>query len=269
MIVFAGITPHPPILLPFIGKGEEKKILKTREAFEKFAKDFNESEPDTAIFISPHMVHYPHMFNVLGMDSLYGSFENFGTKEFEWHGRSNLELAKEIVDKSEDEGLPAILYDNGEGEYELDHGVMVPLYHLLKNADFSFRVLPIGYSIASRAEHYSFGQVLSDICDRRRAERIAIIASGDLSHRLKESSPAGIEYRAKEFDEKFVEAVKGGDDYSIMNMDPDLVESAGECGYRSVLVLLGALSDRQVKPEVYSYEGPFGVGYMVANMNVK
>ena len=31
---------------------------------------------------------------------------------------------------------------------------------------------------------------------------------------------------------------------------------------------LGAADGRQVHPEVYSYEGPFGVGYMVANLGI-
>lgn len=269
MIVFAGMSPHPPIIIPGVGKGEEIKIKKTAEALERLAGELAASEPDTVIIVSSHMVHYPQLFNVCGMKELVGSFENFDFSEYSWSGSNNLELAEEIVDKSEAEGLPAILYNNGETSYELDHGVMVPNYFISQKMEFAYKILPIGYSIASRALHYSFGQVISEVCESKRDERVAIIASGDLSHRLNHGAPAGFNEEGAKFDKEIISLLKKGDDYSIMNMPEDFVEAAGECGYRSILITLGALSGRDYKPEIYSYEGPFGVGYMVANLNIK
>jgi len=52
-------------------------------------------------------------------------------------------------------------------------------------------------------------------------------------------------------------------------MDKNLVEEAGECGYRSIIILLGALDGLDWKPEILSYEAPFGVGYLVANFKIK
>lgn len=45
---------------------------------------------------------------------------------------------------------------------------------------------------------------------------------------------------------------------------------AGECGLRSFSFLLGILEESKInwKPEVLSYEGPFGVGYLVANFRL-
>lgn len=267
MIVFAGIMPHPPLAIPVVGKDESKQVKKTISASLRLGGELAQAEPDTIIVISPHMVHFPHLFNILGMSNLYGSFSNFGTNEYEWHGRNDTELAREIADKSEEEGLPSILYDNKEGEYELDHGVSVPLYFLNQKLEYSAKVLPIGYSVASRSEHFAFGQVISEACEKRTRQRIAIIASGDLSHRLKLSS--GEKYRGEEFDNELMSLIKRGDEFSILNMEEALVESAGECGYRSFLILIGALSGRDYEPKIYSYEGPFGVGYMVANMGLK
>jgi aromatic ring-opening dioxygenase LigB subunit len=264
MIVFAGIVPHPPLVIPEIGKNDSKKVNKTFLAYEKIAKDLADSEPDTIIIISPHMTHYPHLFNVCGMADLYGSLSNYGLEDSEWHGHNNIELAEEIVDKCEDEDLPTILYNSGEGEYEIDHGTMVPISFFKDQLEFSAKFLPVSYSIGTRGQHYSFGQVISEICESKTDERIAIIASGDLSHRLiGQNKEAG-----EKFDQELIASIKKGDEYSVVNMDETLIEEAGECGYRSILVLLGALSGRDYKPEVYSYEGPFGVGYLVANMRV-
>lgn len=268
MIVFAGIVPHPPALIPQIGKGEEAKIALTKNSLIKLGQKLAESEPDVIIFITPHMAHYPHLFNVCGMSDLFGSFRFFDYPDYEWHGHNDTELAAEIVDKSEDEGLPTILYDNGEGEYELDHGITVPYFFLKDQIDFTHNILPIGYSSASRSEHYTFGQVISEVCERKTSTRVAIIASGDLSHRIGQSSQSGEHYRGEEFDRELMNLLKDGDEYGIVNMNDELVESAGECAYRSILILLGAIAGKEFKPEVYSYENPFGVSYMVANMNI-
>jgi len=265
MIVFAGIVPHPPLIVPEVGKKDAAKVVKTAESYKKIMSDLAKTEPDTVIIISPHMVHYPHLFTVCGMADLYGSFKSFNVDDYEWHGHNDVELAEEIVDKSEDENLPSILYDNGEGEYEVDHGSMVPIYFMNEAFDFSAKILPISYSFGSRGEHYSFGQIINEVCERKRDERIAILASGDLSHRL--IGPDA--QTGKKFDEEIISLIKKGDEYAIANMDEDFVDKAGECGYRSILILLGAISGKDYKPEVYSYEGPFGVGYMVANMNIK
>ncbi len=264
MIVFGAIVPHPPICIPEIGGDESEKVAKTREAYQKLSEDLVRAEVDTVILISPHMTHYPHLFTVCGMTDLAGSFESFGS-DITWRGQNDVELAEEIVDELEDEELPSILYVNDDGSYEIDHGAMVPLYFFQKSSEFPFRVLPVSYSYSSRADHYTFGQAIASVCNSKSEKRVAVIASGDLSHRLVGQN-AKI---AKDFDKKFIDLIKKGDEYAVMNIDEEFVESAGECGYRSVLVLLGALSGKEYKPTVYSYEGPFGVGYAVINMNVK
>jgi len=266
MIVFGALVPHPPILIPGIGKGEEQKIEKTSQAMEKLAEDLAKAEPDTIIFITPHTLLYPDMFNICGMEKLFGNFQDFDFSDFQWEGKNNLELAHEISDQSESEGIPALLYDNGEDQYQLDHGILVPLYFLSQKMDNAFKVLPIGYTYGTRSEHYIFGQIISEIAEKRE-ERVAVIASGDLSHRLLDI-PKGEPNVGAIFDQKFLEALKEEDSYSVVNMDHDLVDGAGECGFRSSLVLLGALSDRIYKTDIYSYEGPFGVGYSVVNFRL-
>lgn len=265
MLVFAAIVPHPPILIPEVGGEETKKVSQTITAYQKLAEELAAAEPDTIIIISPHMIHYPHLFTVCGMADLVGSFEAFGAGNVGWKGKNNTALAAEIVDKSEDESLPAILYDNGDGAYEIDHGVMVPLHFIAPVLDYPAKILPISYSYASRSEHYAFGQIISEVIEHHRDQRVAIIASGDLSHRLIGTN-AKI---ASEFDAEFLANIKKGDEYSFLNMADDLLEQAGECGYRSTLILLGVLSGLDYKPNVYSYECPFGVGYAVINMNIK
>ena len=63
--------------------------------------------------------------------------------------------------------------------------------------------------------------------------------------------------------------MKKKDIEGILSLDPEFVEEAGECGYRSIIILLGILKNLNWEPEIISYEGPFGVGYLVANFKIK
>lgn len=264
MLVFAGLVPHPPIVVSEIGKEDAKKVSKTHEAYSKLAENLAKTEPDTVLIISPHMLHYPNLFTVCGMKNIFGNFANFGAEAIKFEGQSDFDLATEIVDEAETEGLPTILYDNGDEKYEIDHGVMVPLYFFQQKNDYPFHVLPVSYSNLTRAEHYTFGQIIAEIC-QKSDKRIAVIASGDLSHRLIGTH----EKIAKEFDQKFLAMIEKKDEHGLMNLDENLLDEVGECGYRSVLILLGILNSQKYAPEIYSYEGPFGVGYGVVNMNLE
>jgi len=266
-LVFAAITPHPPIIIPAVGKHETNLAFLTVNAMKKLANIFNEAEVDTLIIISPHSLIYSDRFNICGMEKLFGTFGQFDAPEVMLEARGNLDLATRIEEAAEKENLRTLIYDNNSEFFELDHGTMVPLYYLKNNAESSFRVLNIAYSNLSRADHFTFGQVLQDAIENS-PERIGIIASGDLSHRLMRGNETEIE-AGKNFDNALVDDIKNNKLEDIVYYEDSFIEAAGECGYRSILVLLGALDRKNVVPEVLSYEGPFGVGYLVANFKLK
>jgi AmmeMemoRadiSam system protein A len=110
-----------------------------------------------------------------------------------------------------------------------------------------------------------FGSCIKRAVDRV-GRRVAFIASGDLSHRLKPNAPAGYNPDAHVFDEQVVEALRSNAPQKIAKIDHGLRRLAGECGYRSMLVAIGACSELPLSCEVLSYEAPFGVGYLVAQL---
>ena len=131
------------------------------------------------------------------------------------------------------------------------------------------RVVALGYSFLANEDHLKFGE-----CIREAAESVgrtvAFIASGDLSHRLKPEAPAGYNSSAHFFDEQVVDALTRNTPLQIVDIDPNLRRTAGECGYRSILVALGLTKSLPAACEVLHYEAPFGVGYLVAQLtNVK
>lgn len=255
---FAAISPHPPIIIPEIGKEDTNKVADTTIALRKLAHIFNEAEIETLIVISPHGLIYPDRFNISAMKKSFGAFSQFDAPEVTMEYDNDLDLVAKIIDEAAKSNIDVLPYDNNGEFYELDHGVMVPLYYLRREQETGLKIIPISYSEKDRAAHFAFGQIIGEVA-RNYPGRIGILASGDLSHQLVQRP------ETKKFDEKLAEDIKNNAIENILYYDEEMVDNWAECGYRSILILLGALDKMKVTPEVLSYEGPFGVGYLVAN----
>lgn len=256
MICFAAITPHPPIIIPGIGQKEDlEKTKKTVLAMERLRQDLEKAKPDTIIIISPHAPLELDFFGINRARKLAGDLLNFGlNKQFEF--ANDMEVAQKIYRVSLAEKLSARFYESA-----LDHGALVPLYYLAKN--IKPKIVHLTFSYLDFPAHYHYGEVIGGISADSR-ERIAIIASGDLSHRLNLAAPAGYSAQGKKFDQKLIEFLEAGQTEEILNFNGAFVEEAGECGLRSIIILLGALKSKKYHFDLLSYEGPFGVGYLVA-----
>jgi len=149
-----------------------------------------------------------------------------------------------------------------------DWGFNVPLHFLAKDVH-GIEVKAHLTDSESPEVHFNRGKEL--IKNLKYIKRLAWIASGDMSHRLAENGPYGLHPSGPKFDREFIDLLKKKDVGGILNMNPRLVEEAGECGLRSFCQLLGAFQGTKIKwtPEILSYEAPFGVGYLVANFKLK
>lgn len=264
-LVFASICPHPPLLIPEVGKESREKVKKTISAYEILASKIAEADPEVIVLMSPHNLVYPDAFNVNAMAQLKGDFSAFEAPEVRFTYKNDIDLVSKIVSKADNNKIKVIPYNNESKVFDLDHGSLVPLYFLTSELGSSVEVLPIAYSYSDQTSHFVYGQMLAEVF-KKYPKRIAFIASGDLSHRLLESGrghDAGVK-----FDELIVDALKVNDPLDILEIDPEIRELAGECGYNSIVTLLGVLDKTKYTPEVLSYEGPFGVGYLVANMKL-
>lgn len=263
MLVFSSIVPHPPIIIPEVGGDNLGEVSKTVQAMKSLNKIFVQKKPEVVFLISPHTILTGRDFNILTDSDLTGSLEMFGAPEVQLSFGSERKLAEVIKDRAEKQGLKV----NLPPIFELDHASIVPLYYLSQNHD-RFHLLVSSFSTASLADHFKYGKIVGQVIKNYK-KRIAIVASGDLSHRLSPSAPGGYSPRGKEFDQKLVALIKKNDGQSILNLDPSLAEQAGECGLRSIIILLGALSHYNYVPRTLSYEAPFGVGYLVVSFVLK
>lgn len=263
-IVFGCIVPHPPIIIPEIGKGRESEISATTHAMENLAGKLAASRPDVIFVISPHgTAHYDAM-GVVTTKSLRGDLRSWGAHNLNFRFNADPDITDALQEEARKSHIP--IKAIGERGYNIDHGVLVPFYFLNRKVPNS-ALVPLTFCWLPLVTHYEFGKLLARLAEQRN-KRIAIVASGDLSHRLIPEAPAGYDPQGEVFDKKIQDGVLAMDANSILNMDEDLIEHAGECGLRSITILMGALDGLKVKPEVLSYEGPFGVGYMVASFEI-
>ena len=145
---------------------------------------------------------------------------------------------------------------------ELDHGAVVPLWHLA-DAGWCGPTVLIGLNYPGEPGLAELGEAIAGAA-RRMDRRVAVVASGDMSHRLQPGAPAGFHPRAKEFDHAFIECLRVGDYRQLLKFNSELQDLAAEDAVDSTLVAASAVNWNAAGHEVLSYEGPFGVGYGVA-----
>ncbi len=268
-ILAAYLTPHPPLILKEIGRGEEKKVINTIEAMEKASKNIASLKPQTVIVISPHGPLFSDGISIMYEKHLDGNFNNFGEYALEYQRENDIELIDEFTNIMKKKyKLSGALIDKKTADYfgttyKLDHGTLVPLYFIDKEYK-SYNLISITYGLLSYQDLYKVGMALSDAVEEIDRD-VIVIASGDLSHRLKDSGPYDYNPMGKAFDEKIIELLINKKNTEIIAMDPEFCAEAGECGKRSIDILLGTLDSYDYDVEKLSYEGPFGVGYGVVS----
>ena len=259
-IVFSGIAPHPPIMVPEVGGKASAEVSSSIKAMAELTRRVIASRAETVVLISPHAPLVAQAYVAYHSPQLSGDFAPFRAPHTQVELQLDEELLAAIARAATEQGATVINLENRP----LDHGSAVPLYFLTRNG-WSGRVVVLGYSFLSNEAHLKFGGCIRSAVDAL-GRRVAFIASGDLSHRLKPEAPAGYHPGAQRFDDEVVAALQDNSPDQIINIDQELRRLAGECGYRSMLVALGAVRDLPRACEVLNYEAPFGVGYLVAQL---
>jgi len=260
----AFIVPHPPLIIPRVGRGQEIKIEKTVRAYDTIAKKIAALSPDTIVVATPHSVMYYDYIHISPGKSAKGDFGEFGEKDISFEAEYDTEFSHKLSELAERNDIPAGTL--GERKKSLDHGTMVPL-HFVNKYYTDYKLVRIGISGLSFMEHYEFGRCISETAEML-GRKVVFIASGDLSHMLKDEGPYGYSDEGPEFDKEVTEAMSSGDFMRFLTFDEEFCEAAAECGLRSFIMMAGVLDGKDVNPELLSYEGPYGVGYAVASFEV-
>lgn len=266
------LLPHPPIMLAEVGGAESDRVRNSAEAAEAAAKFLIQNKPSTIVIITPHGPAFSDAVGINLSPVLRGSLAAFGASEVAVSFETNNLLAQNIIKQAERLGVSLVTLDEQLAHehrfsLQLDHGAVIPLYYLYK-AGFRGQVVHLTVGFLTYPEMYAFGKAVQGAIAITR-QNTAVVASGDLSHRLTPGAPAGYSPKGRKFDEQIIELIRTMDVKSLFNIEPALVEEAGECGLRPLFFLMGTLDGMDAESEILSYEGPFGVGYGVAVFAIK
>jgi len=264
-VVCAFALPHPPLVVPEVGGGQERMVQSTVEAFGAAARRIAEAKPETVVVITPHNTAYADYIHLSPGESASGDFSQFGARHVKMDKAYDSALVSRIAEFAFEADVSAGTM--GEKSASLDHGTMVPLYYLDKELS-DYQVVRVSQSGLPYLTHYRLGQCIAQAADDL-GRRIAVIGSGDLSHKLKDSGPYGYAKEGPRFDDALTDVLHDADFLKLMQFDEHFCNSAAECGLKSFIMMAGALDGKAVDVDFLSYEGPFGVGYAVCGYTVE
>ena len=262
-ILAAYMVPHPPMILPQIGRGQEEQINETIQAYDRVADEIAELKPETIIITSPHSIMYADYFHISPGKKAKGSFAMFGAGKVKFEEIYDEDLADQIGGLAVEEGFPAGTL--GERDPKLDHGTMVPLWFIRKKYD-GFKLIRIGLSGLPLTDHYHLGQIIAKAVELT-GRKTVLVASGDLSHKLQEYGPYGFAPEGPVYDDRIMDVCSRGDFGELFAFDENFCEKAAECGHRSFVIMAGALDGRTVEARKLSHQDVTGVGYGICTFH--
>lgn len=266
-LLAAYAVPHPPLIVPSVGRGQEQEISDTIAAYSQVAKRIATHKPDVIVITSPHAPLYRDGFFISDTPTESGSLAQFGQPQESITVSIDLPFATELQQRLSYEGIPTA--GAPRSQETIDHATFVPLYFIGQHVNLAdASIVRIGLSGLSSEDHFRVGEAISATADMLQ-KRVVLVASGDLSHKLKPSGPYGFAPEGPQFDAAIVEIFENGAIDQLFTLNEELCNNAAECGLRSFEIMAGALEGKTFKAELLSYEGPFGVGYGVAAFEVE
>jgi AmmeMemoRadiSam system protein B len=266
------VTPHPPIIVPEVGGAQLAEAYATVQAMRAVREKAAAFAPDTIVLLSPHASTAVHTMGVSLASEYSGSLAFFRAPHVSLTASGDQELAEAIAETAASNGVPTNIIASREEAVDLDHGAIVPLVYLMGGLEQPCRLVLLAFSQLGYREHVRFGEAVGKAI-MGAPQRVLYVASSDLSHRLIPGAPVGFDPRGERFDRMVVDTFGAGDWNGLLSINPGLVAAAGECGYRSLAVLAGVVQAARAaglrsQNRVLSYEGPFGVGYLVGEVEM-
>ena len=262
MGIIAGfMVPHPPMIVPDIGRGSEAQVAETTKAYERAAEEIAALEPETIVITSPHSIMYADYFHISPGGRASGSFASFRAPGVRFSESYDEKLAAEICRLADEEDFPAGTL--GEREAELDHGTMVPLW-FIRNRYKGGKIVRIGLSGLPLIDHYRLGQLIQKAAENT-GRSVVMVASGDLSHKLQDYGPYGFAEEGPEYDERIMDVMGRAAFGELFDFDEGFCDRAAECGHRSFVIMAGAFDGYAVKAERLVHQDVTGVGYGICS----
>ena len=259
-ISLAALVPHPPILLPAVGRGREHDAQHTLDAYTLLNERVQQDPPDRLLLITTHGIVTLRRFHMLAAP-LSCTLEPFGAPDCRIDQPDDPALAAAICHAAA--GLPLSVVGHWEPH---DHSSAVPLL-LLQRALANVPTTVINVCFRSTADHHQLGQTIAAAIEATPGTT-ALIASGDGAHTLTDQSPHGHHPQAAGFQQQLNDAIRDWDVEELLGFDEDLRREIDESVVAPMALLTGILHRQQIIPQLLAAESPWGVGYTTALLEI-
>jgi 2,3-dihydroxyphenylpropionate 1,2-dioxygenase len=225
---------------------QQKLRQEAEKAFAVLRADLEAAKPDVLIVIAnDQFVNF--FFNVIPTFFITLAEEVSGQfTRHRFHYQNHRELGRAILRAGLDRGI-----DFAFGEHvELQHTQTVPLYFLLPKPEIP--ILPIYVNtwvdpVPTPRRCYQLGQLIREVA-AARAERVAILATGGLSHFP--GSPRIGEIDTK-FDHQLLEIMREGKSKALADYSLEQLLQAGDSEFLNWMVVLGTVGDIKASNTFY------------------
>lgn len=250
----AYLLPHPPIIVPAVGREDLRRCRRTNDACREVAARIVARAPARLVLASPHAPQGDRGGSVYVTPRLAGSLGRFGVPSVRVDLPSDAEaVARLRAGADRWIGIDA----------PLDHGALVPLWFLAE-AGWAGPTTVVGLpGRDDRDVLVRAGDALAAALDGL-AGPVVLVASGDMSHRVLPGAPAGYDPSAAAFDLACRDAIAQGDFTALAALGDSWRAAAAEDVVAPVTMVAAACGFDGRGAAVVSYEHPFGVGYLVA-----
>ncbi len=259
-LLAAYLMPHPAILIPEIGQGEENKLEETRVAVARAAKEIKSLAPVNIIVITPHGAAFMGALSVFGGNLAQKSMEEMDTPDVWLSLETNQDFTMELKKACDARKLGLIL----DEQFGLDNGSFVPLY-LVTREHPEVKVSLLCPGFVSKRDTEVYGECVREAIEKSEGSFV-IISSGDMSHMLLEDGPYGYSEPGMYFEGLIDSVFESGDLSKISDISMKCLNEAGQCGLGSLRLAINSVPEERRKGEKYSHEWPFGIGYLVASL---
>lgn len=256
--IAAGLLPHAPIIVPAVAGSRARDVASTTSAARVLAAELLAGGPETVVVTAPHGLRHPTDFTVQTGPRVAGNLAPFGADRVAISLPVDRELALAIAETAREHDLPVRTSTSSTLEYS----TVVPLSFLC-DAGWDGPTVVVSLPYPGYGDPIAIGEVVAAAA-RRLGRRLAVLASGDMSHRLTRDAPAGFDPEGRRFDDEVTDLLRHGDFRGLLALNAERVERAGEDCLDSLQFAAATFDFAPTSAHLLSYEGPFGVGYGVA-----
>jgi aromatic ring-opening dioxygenase LigB subunit len=259
MIVFAGLVPNSPLLLPSVNRLHAAQVRRTTAALEEVAAELASVHPDVLVLAGEISGTFDQNFFVDFADPYHATFHDFGDLQTDAMYRPSFAFIDKLQRTARQRGLDLSL----ETGTSLPFTLGVPLHFLAAHGAPSLVPLSTAEGQGLK-DHFALGQLVRDVA-HDTGLRVAIVGTGHASHTASDLSPSGFHAAGPELAEKLEAIIATKNAAGLQQLSEDMRAAAQETCVRELSVVFGALDGTSHPLTVHSHEAPLGVSFIVAS----